>query len=339
MAELTLTSATDAALLPWHLSVDGMSPQGPNLSHWPGNRTPREFQADLSTGICLRFARCAPAERARFLAGATQVLNNHYDTDGFLSLLAVTRPEMALAREELCLAAAATGDYGAFVTRRAFAIDRIVLGLGKIPGTPLYGQLDRPAPDQLAKEERDHLRYRWLLQHAESVIDAPERLAPLYEDELGATLRALDAAQAGAVRRELHHGQGLAVLTTATDTPRMVLNTFSVLHRVLQVQPAPPRGHYYRLHERTESWFEMVTIHPPGRLDLRPLAARLHALEHAAGPVDAAIWNADPPDEPIPELYFGTAAPQAYGEVTRALAPSRLAPGQVVDCVREYYGG
>ena len=30
-----------------HLSVDGMTPRGPNLSHWPGNRTPPHWKADL----------------------------------------------------------------------------------------------------------------------------------------------------------------------------------------------------------------------------------------------------------------------------------------------------
>src|SRR5262245_51148787 len=95
-----------------HLSVDGMTSCGPNLSHWPGNRTPPCWKDDLSTGICLRFARAQPAEQRDFLAGAEVVLNDHYDTDGFGSLLAILRPPVAFAREELVLAAAATGDFG-----------------------------------------------------------------------------------------------------------------------------------------------------------------------------------------------------------------------------------
>ena len=68
-------------------------------SHWPGNRTPPELKADLSTGICLSFAR-APAEyQQTVLAGAEAVVNDHYDTDGFLSMLAIVRPDVALARE------------------------------------------------------------------------------------------------------------------------------------------------------------------------------------------------------------------------------------------------
>ncbi len=326
MQDLTLTAADDPALRPHHLSVDGMSPQGPNLSHWPGNRTPHELKADLSTGICLRFARAPKSERVGWLAGANQVLNDHYDTDGFLSLLAILRPEVAQAREEVCLLAAATGDYGAFSTDRAFAIDRIVLNLGREEGSPLAGTLEGRSTAM-----RNHLRYQWLLQHAEDVLDRPERLASLFETELTAMRRALDAARCGGLRRVLRHDVGLAILTTDADVPRMVLNTLGALHRVLHVRAAATGGWLYRLHERTESWFEMVTIAPPPRRDLRPLATRLQELEAASGRMHpGAQWCADDPTEPIPEVYFGVPGEQAYGEVTRQLAPSALAPEIVV---------
>lgn len=332
---LELTAADDPTLRPWHLSVDGMSPEGPNLSHWPGNRTPREWKADLSTGICLRFSRAPAAAREGWLAGATQVLNDHYDTDGFLSLLAVTRPEVAVAREEVCLAAAATGDYGIFVTPRAFAIDRIVLQLGKRPGTPLYDELHRQ-PDRLSGPARNHLRYRWLLDHAEDVLDRPQTLSGLFEAELATVQQALDRARAGGLQRQLFHAEGLSVLTGAESVPRMVLNTLAVLHRVLHVQPVAG-GTLFRLHERTESWFDMVTISPPPRRDLRPLAARLQGLEDAAAADAAARWTADPPTEPVPDLYYGVPAAQAYGEVTRTLAPSRLASERVVAELRSFW--
>jgi hypothetical protein len=71
-----------------------------------------------------------------------------------------------------------------------------------------------------------------------------------------------------------------------------------------------------------------VTIEAPPRIDLRPVAARLGELEP---PRDGARWCADPPDCPIPELYFGVPSEQAYGRITRELRPSALAPVRVVE--------
>lgn len=333
MSHLTLTAADDPTLRAHHLSVDGMSPQGPNLSHWPGNRTPPELKADLSTGICLQFARATAADQARWLDGADQVLNDHYDTDGFLSLLAITRPEVAQRREEVCLLAAATGDYQAFHTDRAFAIDRIVLNLGRVEGTPLAGTLDG-----LSAAGRNHVRYRWLLDHAEEVLDHPEHLRPLFAAELADMRAALARASAGGLHRELRHDVGLSILRSDGDVPRMVLNTLSGLHRVLHVRSSPTGGWLYRLHERTESWFETVTLTPAPRRDLRPVAARLQELEHTEGdPSAEGRWCADDPAEPIPEVYFGAPGAQEYGAVTRRLAVSALPPDRVVDVLRGFW--
>jgi hypothetical protein len=304
-----------------HLSVDGMTPRGPNLSHWPGNRTPPAWRADLSTGIALRFARAERAAQHAFLGDATLVVNDHYDTDGFGSLLAVLRPELAFAREELLLAAAATGDYGTWQTWRAFAIDRIVAGLAS-PASPVAGAFAGVAD----ADELSLRRYAWLLDHANAVLDHPGQFAALYADELARVQAELERGLGGAVERQHLPALGLTVLRSDGVRHRMTLNTLAGAYRVLHVHRERD-GTRYRYHDRTESWFELVTLQPPPRRDLRPLAARLAALEPGH---DGASWNADPPDEPIPELYFGVPSAQAYGQLTRELRPSRLAEHAVV---------
>ena len=315
---LALSFAGTADAPARHLSVDGMTPHGPNLSHWPGNRTPRHWKADLSTGIALRFARADADERWVFLGDAEAVLNDHYDTDGFGSLLAVLRPDVALRREEVLLAAAATGDFGTFSTWRGFAIDRIVANLAA-PASPLAASFTG-----LGSAERSLQRYRWLIDHAEQVLDHPESLRGLYDDELQRQRDELDRAQRGALRRQLHGGLGLAVLHSDGPMRRMTLNTLAAAYRVLHVEQGQD-GVRYRFHDRTESWFELVTVQPLPRRDVRPLAQRLHQLEGDGG----GQWCADAPDEPIPELYCGVPAAQEYGQLTRELRPSRLAPDVV----------
>ena len=164
-----------------HLSVDGMTPVGPNLSHWPGNRTPGKWKADLSTGIALQFARASATEQEEFLGASEFVLNDHYDTDGFGALLAVLRPEVAIGREELLLTAAAVGDFGTWQTWRGFAIDRTVARIGA-PESPVHAVFRSwTDPDQRTLE-----RYRWLIENAESVLDGTGQFAALYAEEMAA---------------------------------------------------------------------------------------------------------------------------------------------------------
>jgi hypothetical protein len=297
-----------------------MTPRGPNLSHWPGNRTPPKWKADLSTQICLAFARAPQGEQEAFLDGAEVVLNDHYDTDGFLSLLAVLRRELAQDREELIVLAAATGDFQAFQTPRSFAVDRIVLNLADPERTPLGAQFQ-----DLGDGEKALARYRWLLEHAEQVLGEPESLAALYEDELALVQGQLEACGKGALQRTFHPPCGLAVLRSDRPLVRMVLNTLAGAYRVLQILQGP-EGMCYRYHDRTESWFELVTLSPLPRRDLRPLARQLEEMEGDRG---GGGWFADPPTEPVPEVYFGNASAQEYGKITRELLPSRLDPEEV----------
>lgn len=312
-----------------HVSVDGMTPAGPNLSHWPGNRTPAKWKADLSTGICLAFARAPADEQREFVGAAEVVCNDHYDTDGFGSLLAILRPEVAFAREELLLAAAATGDFGAFVTERAFAIDRIVARLAD-PSSPVHAEFR--GESGAAKSLH---RYRWLLEHAENVLDAPHDFAPLWRDECDRVRAEIAAGKRGAVQRELHAELGFSVLTTRGPVARMTLNTLAAAYRVLHVTETSS-GTTFRFHDRTESWFELLTFRAPPRRDLRPLCARLDALEP---PHDGARWCVDAPTEPIPELYFGVPSEQAYGALTRELRPSRLPRATVVAAFAQHFAG
>lgn len=100
------------------ISCDGRVPGCTlELTHWTDNATPDHLYADTSTECALRLARaCARGEHAA-LAHAT-VLNNHFDTDGVLSVWACLEPEAALAHAELLAEGAAAGDFGEWSSPR-----------------------------------------------------------------------------------------------------------------------------------------------------------------------------------------------------------------------------
>ena len=321
MRKLELGHADLPAFRSSHLSVDGLTPHGPNLSHWPGNRSPRRWKADLSTGICLAFAAADPSAQESFLGDVTYVVNNHYDTDGFLSLLVITAPEIVRPRAELCLAAATTGDFALLTTERAFAVDAIVTHLADPLCSPVAAEFEA-----LTGAARDLARYRWLCDHAAEILDHPEAFGPMYEDELAKTREAIEAGRDGAVDRRVFDAVGLTILTGPHDLPRVAVNTLACTWRVLHIETGRD-GTRFRYHDRAESWFELATLAPPRRVDLRPLAARLQALEASE---DRGIWQADPPDYPVPELYFGAPAAAKLGGQPRLCAASRLDSAQVI---------
>lgn len=93
------------------IACDGLVPGATlDLSHWQGNRTPADFKADTSTEIALRFVT---SSRARDFED-TVVVNNHFDTDGVLSIWTLLSPEAAVARRDLLVAAAEAGDFEAW---------------------------------------------------------------------------------------------------------------------------------------------------------------------------------------------------------------------------------
>ena len=91
------------------LSVDGTVENSIHFSHWEGNRTPAEVKADTSTEIALNLV--ASPNRAALTNGIELVTNNHFDTDGALSVWTVLTGERALPYRDLLIAAAEAGDF------------------------------------------------------------------------------------------------------------------------------------------------------------------------------------------------------------------------------------
>ena len=91
------------------VSCDGLVPGAAlDLTHWRGNRTPGRYKADTSTEIALNFV--ASPEAVDQWSDAV-VVNNHFDTDGVLSIWVLLDPDQAMARRELLVAAAESGDF------------------------------------------------------------------------------------------------------------------------------------------------------------------------------------------------------------------------------------
>ena len=77
------------------LSVDGTVGNAIHFSHWKGNETPQSVKADTSTEIALNLV--AAPDRDELMQGIDLVTNNHFDTDGVLSVWTMLDGERALS--------------------------------------------------------------------------------------------------------------------------------------------------------------------------------------------------------------------------------------------------
>eukprot|EP00965_Chrysotila_dentata_P261705 6214346-Pleurochrysis_carterae.AAC.3 len=95
------------------------------LSHWTDNTTPDDLYADTSTECALRLADAR--QRGLFTAfDNALVLNNHYDTDGVLSVWTCLDPERARTHAGLLAEAAAAGDFGEWSSEQGIKLDAAI---------------------------------------------------------------------------------------------------------------------------------------------------------------------------------------------------------------------
>ncbi len=154
-----------------------------HLSHWAGNRTPDAFRRDTSTESALVFARERGDDRALPVAA-----NNHFDTDGLLSVFALCEPERALRHESLLVAAAEAGDFDEWPADDAgLALD---LAVGAIS----------------ARAIGDRATYRVALEVIGDVVERLDAHRDLWERPFSSLVDALERARRSEVRVLVHGG-------------------------------------------------------------------------------------------------------------------------------------
>jgi hypothetical protein len=277
-----------------HVVVDGAAQEGTvlTLSHWPNSATPDDLLADTSAEIALR----ALDDPSRLGAGEA-VTNNHPDQDGLMGIWVLVDPVAAIARSELVIGVASSGDFAVVrddASRRAEAVITALMGA---------------AMD--AREDP----YAALLPRVLDVLDHTDR----YEDLWRAAEEAWEAGNAaladGTVTITEDPVLDLAVVTVAPDASvpaGPVLCTATPMVRMFV-----DHGDTCEYHDRYETWVKYVSRRVPPRVDLGPLAAALTADD----PGDAQ-WSYDGVGALGPALHVvgGT---------------SRLEPADVLRCLRE----
>ena len=315
------------------LSVDGTVDDAVHLSHWEGNATPEELRADTSTEIALNFV--ASPRRVELTEGIEVVTNNHFDTDGVLSVWTVLAGPRALGLKDELVATAEAGDFSEFPNERAVRASILIQG-GDNPfvegvGSPLARHLAGGA------DVDERRAYELVLPEVESVLTRTDEYEPLWREGWAAIERALESFARGRSRIEEDAGARLSVVTLAPDIygdsgfdpARHAAPYTALAHNargeVILVATPFGGGWSYRIDYPYYSWAVTVSRPRVARRNLSPLVGRLNVLERGRG-----TWKAD------------------RGELTSAIkfldeggrpAVSRLEPDEVAAELRAVLGG
>ena len=279
------------------LSIDGTVDNAIHFSHWKGNQTPASVKADTSTEIALNLV--AAPNRDELTRGIDLVTNNHFDTDGVLSVWTVLTGERALDLRDKLIAAAEAGDFSELSTKEAVRASIVIQGsesaIDEDAGSPLARQLAGETVNDLART------YDLVLPHVERVLTHTNDYQSLWCDPWNRIATALDSFAKGRSRVEEDHEAKFSLVTLAPEifsskgfkptrhgAPYTAISAHAKGEIFLIATPLDP-GWSYRIDYPYYSWAETVVRPPIPRRDFSALMDRLNELEQNA----ACSWRQD----------------------------------------------
>src|SRR4030095_4332916 len=194
------------------LSVDGTVDNSIHFSHWNGNKTPQSVKADTSTETVLNVV--AAPNRLELTRSIELVTNNHFDTDGVLSVWAMLTGERALDLRDRLIAAAEAGDFSELSSVDGVRASIVIQGSDSPidkSGSPLAARL-AGAPVQDEAES-----YVLVLPHVEDVISHTDNYEELWRNQWKRIEIALDSFAKGASRVEEFTDVDLSLVTLARE--------------------------------------------------------------------------------------------------------------------------
>ncbi len=307
------------------LSVDGTVSNSIHFSHWQGNETPPELKADTSTEIALNLV--AAPNRNELTRGIELVTNNHFDTDGVLSVWAVLTGERALELRDKLIPAAEAGDFSEFTNETAVRASIAIQGSDQSSpeeesGSPLACQLAGETVDDDARA------YDLVLPEVERLLNKIDEYEPLWRSAWEKTATALESFARGSSKVTEFEDAGLSLVTLAPDVfspsgfnpTRHAAPYTAISHyakgRLFLIATPLRNGWTYRIDYPYYSWAETVVRPRIERRDLSPLLQSLNQIE----PEGEGVWKFDKSEMTSAIKFLG-----ADG----TLGKSMLAPDEV----------
>ncbi|MBA2734910.1 MAG: hypothetical protein H0U54_18760 [Acidobacteria bacterium] len=270
------------------LSVDGTVSNSIHFSHWEGNHTPEDVKADTSTEIALNLV--GSTERERLTEDIELVTNNHFDTDGMLSVWTVLTGGRALELREKLIAAAEAGDFSEYSSVDGVRASIVIQGSDAVfPGEDAGSPLARHLADGAMTDEARS--YELILPEVERVITRTDDYEFLWSDVWQRIETAMESFARGESKVEEDAVTGLSLVTLAPGlygshgfSPTRHNAPFTAISanargQLFLIALPMMSGWSYRIDYPYYSWAETAVRPPIERRDFTPLVARLNELE------------------------------------------------------------
>jgi hypothetical protein len=308
------------------LSVDGTVDNSVHFSHWQGNKTAAELKADTSTEIALNLV--TSTDRDQFTKNIDLVTNNHFDTDGMLSVWTVMTGESATKYRDVLIAAAEAGDFSEYSSADGVRISLAIQGSDQ----PIGEETGSPFARMLAGEDVDDDArcYELIMPRVEHLLTNINDYEPLWFEGWKKIVDALESFDRGSSTVNEFKDSNVSLVTLAPDifsgngfnptrhsAPYTAISKFA--HGELFVIAVPSNeGWFYRVDYPYYSWAETV-VRP--KIERRNLTNALQSL-NAKETNGNGLWQAD-------NRELSSAA--KFMNQAQALTPSSLKPEQVIE--------
>jgi hypothetical protein len=313
------------------LSVDGTVSNAVHFSHWQGNETPASLKADTSTEIALNLV--AAPNRNELTRGIELVTNNHFDTDGVLSVWTVLTGERALDLREQLIPAAEAGDFSEFKTEAGVRASIVIQGSDQpIPND----ESNSPLARQLAgKAVNDAAAYELVLPEVRRVLTRTDEYEPLWRSAWDQIATAIESFERGAstVTEFPEAGVSLIMLAPSVFSPSGFKPTrhaapYTAISRYAKgrlflIGTPLENGWAYRIDYPYYSWAETIVRPRIARRDFTRLLNELNQIEGQ----HAGEWKLDASE-------LASAVKFQAGDGT--LAASTIAPDEIAKAVIEH---
>ena len=267
------------------LSVDGTVDNSIHFSHWQGNQTPAELKADTSTEIALNLV--ASPNKDALTGGIDLVVNNHFDTDGVLSVWTVLTGEPALEHRELLIAAAEAGDFSEHSSDDGVRVSIAIQGAEQSSpnnddGSPFAQMLaGREFVTRIA--DNDALAYELIFPELEKLLTNVNAFEPLWREGWKNVADAIESFESGRSQVREYVDSRISVVTLAPElfhgtVPFTAISKY-VRGELFLIAIPSDDGWLYRLDYPYYSWAETVVRPHIRHRDLSSALLKLNAQE------------------------------------------------------------